>query len=819
MISRLKCCNRSIATVETEESLDLEVTAIYEAISKSEESKNSLDVGEDLDKSTHQDSIKDLIKIDRYRSQLKGFDQLERFINKYENDPVQISDRLRKFRSRTDDSDDTMLHTAALLSGDVRVIKLLMENCPELISIPRTGSYQGQTALHITIAKGKEKATEAILENLKKENKANILSMKATGSKFKNNIMMGETVFSVAVLTLNTDMVDLLLQHDAGLDKVNSRGDSVIHTLVKYAAIKPDQTDDIIRMLKYLNKIILQMENENKLINRLTRNFHKTSETEKDVGDEQKRQRDEDIDCQDIVDKMWFKENNDLMTPLKLAASVGSIDIFNALMSLKDVFYFPSNSDGSFDTKYYDITEIDHVAQYRYSTNLKSHSKDTTCFSPTMAWYLGCVPRGSSVIESLSRLKWKEAKPLVDTLQIKMIIAKRWKSSRKFFYVLGVLHLIVMFLFTTSIFYRKRVMHSSDCKDTNNDCSRARMYSQVVPWLLFIYGLAVVVSEIYRLYLRHTCKVFKHHNNSWYRASLLMLALGLGVDAGLYTWHTEDSNDLIFVILILGFWFLFFFLKGFEKFSVYIVLFQKVIMGDLLRFGLIICVVFSAYSFAMYAVLVGRGNVEEFSTFENTTLTMFGYMLGLKDLSFLDSVELQTQRLVAVIYVMFIITTYILLINTLIAMMSRTSENIFDDRKLLNIIQTSSVILFLDGFYIQRQPIDDTREAGVKRFRENRFYLAIKTDQMGTMIRDKNLTPRRDDITIDLLKRSLRRPPKRSVIKPVRKLITKTSKRSTSAKYETAPEGNNDNATEVKNTLNSMNESDRQAMLDIYYQE
>ncbi|KAI8771195.1 transient receptor potential cation channel subfamily V member 5 [Biomphalaria glabrata] len=775
MISRLKYCNKSIATHETKQSLDLEVTAIYEAISKSEESKNSLDVGEDLDKSTHQDSIKDSIKIDRYRSQLKGFDHLERFINKYENDPVQISDRLRKFRSRTDDSDDTLLHTAALLSGDVRLIKLLMENCPELISIPRTGSYQGQTALHITIAKGKEKATEAILENLKEEKKANILSMKATGSKskFKNNIMMGETVFSVAVLTLKPEMVDLLLRHCAPIEKVNSKGDNVIHTLIKYAALKPDSIPKIIKMLKHLR--------------------------EKTFKDPDKKDM--------LIAKLWFGENKNLETPLKLSVSRGLVDVFNALMKMKSIFYFPCENDGSFDLRFYDITEIDHINQLEYTKNKleKTPISSSCCPSCSFSCY-SCCPRCTScctccscyccsscffvkkrisITEKLCDLKWETALPFIDDYKvpiIKAVMSKRYNNkSLKFVYILyAFTHLIMLLLFTISIFYRKYVANTK-CSDS---CRNEYNVSQVVPWILMVYGLAMIALEFVRcLGLKKIDLVFKpykksqgkreflkeigrrlimrYHQNDLYRIGQLVFAVCLVVDCFMFNVQKEDKNDLTVTALFSGVWFTFFFFKGLDKFSIYTVMFQKVIMGDMFRFGIWIAIEFTAFCFAMYIVLSDNINeVEEFSTFTNTTLTMFSYMLGLKDLSFLDQVDDTSQHLVAIIYVLCIIVTYILLINSLIAMMSKNAEDTFKHRKSMILLQKFSVVLFLDAIFLifcLHKPINDGLSSGtISDLRKDRYYLAIKTENTAKFKRQnkdrsslRNLTLR--DLRNDLL--------------------------------------------------------------------
>ena len=65
--------------------------------------------------------------------------------------------------------------------------------------------------------------------------------------------MMGELPLSVAALTFNKDMVDLLLKHGAEISHTDSTGDTVLHTLVRFAHLYPDEVQDVMDMLKYLH--------------------------------------------------------------------------------------------------------------------------------------------------------------------------------------------------------------------------------------------------------------------------------------------------------------------------------------------------------------------------------------------------------------------------------------------------------------------------------------------------------------------------------------------------------------------------------------
>ncbi|KAH9508845.1 hypothetical protein Btru_050209 [Bulinus truncatus] len=424
------------------------------------------------DKETEQGQKDELHKV--YESIRTCDDQaltkLKNFINKYKNDIFQF-DRFRyfKFHSKTE-GDLTLIHAAALYHNDCSIVQILAEMFPELIPVERTGTYQGQTALHITVGKGRHQSTKHILENARDNDIEKMFSARATGRRCTSSIMLGETPLSVAFLTFDIEMVKLLLKYGAKLNEVNSKGDTIIHSLIKFAAIDKGKISKVIQMLNYFTNKINKRNKSDKMVS-------KTDEKE-------------------TLQQMWFKENNELVTPLKLAVSAGLAEVFDAMLKMENVFYFPNTRDGSFDTRYYDVTEIDPNAHFK-------------------------------------------------------------------------------------------------------------------------------------IYHRQT---------------------------------------------------------------------EKIILGDLIRFGLIIVLVFTSFTFAMYISIPHKNEVEQFSNFKNTTMTMFVLMLVLKEMDFLDEVDSQSQRLVAVIYVLFIITTYILLISSLIAMMSKTFVIENDERKMIARLQRSSVTLFLNPF-------------------------------------------------------------------------------------------------------------------------
>ncbi|KAI8771194.1 transient receptor potential cation channel subfamily V member 6 [Biomphalaria glabrata] len=440
--------------------------------------------------------------------------KLHDFVANYRKDEGSIKERLETFRCNADNC-DTLLHAAVTYDAPIEFIQFILQHCPDLINTTRRGSYEGQNVLHMAIAKGDIELTKVILEASK--NKEMLLTTFAKGSKFKKTVVMGETPLSIAVLTLRTEMIDLLLEHGARIDQVNSKGDNVIHTLMKFAKLKREKIPEIIDMLKYLNKTILRIYNANE-----TREVNDSTKCSVYVVDSVTKQKTGNSDTsQDIIQNTWFQENKNRMTPLKLAISPGLIEIFNVMMMMENVFYYPGNFDGVNYTHFYDITEIDHIAQSNYTKltrvraeNVGLHQKLFDLLFPK---------RPVSVIEQLCSRTWDDVKPFYDNEILKRIILMRWRWYSKIDLLFGLLHLLMMILFITYWFCKVRVLYST-CKY----CQVEKSYSEIVPWIFILYSLYIVLCELYRgFYLKDMIvnlrKLVRHWFYNWHDVCYLYI--------------------------------------------------------------------------------------------------------------------------------------------------------------------------------------------------------------------------------------------------------------------------------------------------------
>ncbi|KAK7478457.1 hypothetical protein BaRGS_00030303, partial [Batillaria attramentaria] len=610
---------------------------------------------------------------------------------------------LTKFRLETDDRQKdenvTVLHLAAFFYTDhnttskdgskERIVVRLARECPELIGEERQGKCEGQTVLHTLISKQDVTAVKAILGQMQKNKRIDkrILEAKATGSRFHGTVLMGQLPLSVATLTFNTDMVEALLEKDVPIDGKNSFGDTVFHTLIRFAACHQGNLEKLERAQDMMNFLHTHLRKEQK------------------------------VDPRDV----WLMENNDGMTALKLAADLAQPELFKLILNLGGVYCHLNEKDGLFDSLLFDITEIDTVTCRRwYGKRRKAAGTNKVANKPTEAdgvpspGNTGCLPdvftasrAGSRTDEQRSQIHpvsvleiicetghIRKAFGLLDTFVVRRIVDKKWRCYLRWFCLWLILHVLFMSFLTVYAVFKARIV-SADAGDPAN--RSAEVFVTVGAVVNIIVAVLTLLSEVMRVARRQPLCLWLTHHNGLYRVLLVIFALSLVVDS-IWFLVTNPWNDSFLILgLLVGWWFTTFFLRPIRVFSFFTVMLQRVVVGDMLRFSAIIVLELLAFSVAMYVTFLPTpgGIPDEFEHLGVTLMTMFKLMLGLTDIEVLY--EAPQKWMAVTLFVMFTLITYVLMLNALIAMMSSTCSLVSEDKDSQWELQRLSVVLMLES--------------------------------------------------------------------------------------------------------------------------
>ena len=124
---------------------------------------------------------------------------------------------------------------------------------------------KGETTLHVAIVNIDNNVFfQRFCDQLKQTGKADsILETNVQLAGRKGTPMLGELPIFVAALTLDIEKVQAILTIDKGcLRNTNSKGDTIIHSLIRLAPYRPDARNEILEMIGYIYEVAKRIDKE-----------------------------------------------------------------------------------------------------------------------------------------------------------------------------------------------------------------------------------------------------------------------------------------------------------------------------------------------------------------------------------------------------------------------------------------------------------------------------------------------------------------------------------------------------------------------------
>uniref|UniRef100_A0A8C0JD21 Transient receptor potential cation channel subfamily V member 2 n=1 Tax=Chelonoidis abingdonii TaxID=106734 RepID=A0A8C0JD21_CHEAB len=547
-----------------------------------------------------------------------------------------------------------------LKDGTNATIPLLLEidqkteNPRPLVNAACTNSYYaGQTALHIAIEK-----RHLDLVKLLVENRADVHA-RAHGEFFRKKeegvcFYFGELPLSLAACTNQFDVIKYLLDNPyqkARLQEQDSLGNTVLHALVMIADDTEQNTELVCKMYDEILKAgtkINPAENLEEIVNR--------------AG----------------------------LTPLKLAAKKGKVEIFRHILQreIKDPEYwhlsrkFTEWTYGPVHVSLYDLSSVD------------SYEKNSV---------LEILAEMSFHAESLNRYKMVVLEPLNKLLQHK------WDSfAARRFYLSFFCYFIFMAIFTVLAYHRPLQLQVGlaylDAEFTA--ISFLQLTGQII---VFLGGFYLIIAQDLALRLSAHCVTMIASSPS----PSLLQAFSLLLSAVLYIVGSEDYVPTMVFSLLLGWVNMLYYTRGFQWTGIYCVMIQKTILRDLLRFLMVYMIFLFGFAAALVTLTGDAPSASQnksvtpedgnqghivYSGLLSTSLQLFKFTIGMGDLEFQEHVKF--KYFVMLLLLLFVILTYILLLNMLIALMSETVTNVSGYSKSVWKLQRAISILEIEKSWL-----------------------------------------------------------------------------------------------------------------------
>ncbi|XP_038618906.1 transient receptor potential cation channel subfamily V member 4 isoform X1 [Tachyglossus aculeatus] len=544
-----------------------------------------------------------------------------------------------------------------LSNGRNDTIPLLLDiaertgNTREFINSPfRDVYYRGQTALHIAIERRCKHYVELLVAlgaDVHAQARGRFFQPKDEGGYF----YFGELPLSLAACTNQPHIVNYLTGNPhkkADLRRQDSRGNTVLHALVAIA----DNTRDNTKFVTKMYDLLL-------------------------------------VQCTKLFPDSHLETvlNNDGLSPLMMAAKTGKIGVFQHIIrrEVKDEEVrhlsrkFKDWAYGPVYSSLYDLSSLD------------------TCGEE------------ASVLEILVyNSKIENRHEMLAVEPINELLRDKWrKFGAVSFYISVVSYLCAMVIFTLTAYYRPLQGPPPYPYQTPVD------YLRLAGELVTVFtGVLFFFTNIKDLFMKKCPGVNSLFIDGSFQLLYFIYSVLVMVSAGLYLGGVEAYEAVMVFALVLGWMNALYFTRGLKLTGTYSIMIQKILFKDLFRFLLVYLLFMIGYASALVSLLnpcPGREacprdqsnctvptypSCRDSETFSAFLLDLFKLTIGMGDLDMLGSTKYPV--VFVVLLVTYIILTFVLLLNMLIALMGETVGQVSKQSKHIWKLQWATTILDIE---------------------------------------------------------------------------------------------------------------------------
>ncbi|XP_062873854.1 transient receptor potential cation channel subfamily V member 4 [Trichomycterus rosablanca] len=539
-----------------------------------------------------------------------------------------------------------------LYGGRNDTIPLLLDvveqtgNLHEFINTPfRDLYYRGQTALHIAIERRCKHYAELLVEkgaDVHAQARGRFFQPRDEGGYF----YFGELPLSLATCTNQPALVHYLTENDhkkADLRRQDSRGNTALHALVHVADNARENTRFVTKMYDLL--------------------LIKSAKLYPECNLEQ-------------------VTNNDGMSPLMMAAKLGKIGVFQHIIrrEIKDeeVRYlcrkFKDWAYGPVYSSLYDLSNLDTCGEdvsvleiLVYNSGIENRQE-----------MLAVEP-----INELLREKWQ-------------------KFAAVTFYISVVSYLMAMIIFTLVAYYRPSGTTPPYPYETSAD--KLRLAGELIT---LGSGVFFFLSNIKDLFMKKCPAAKSLFIDGSFQVLFFVYSVLIMVTAALYLAGVQAYVAVMVFALVLGWMNMLYFTRGFKLTGTYSIMIQKILIKDLLRFLLVYFLFMIGYASALVTLLnVCPSNATDVRSdqashcrdtvaFSVFLLDLFKLTIGTGSLDDLMQ-GAQYPEVFLILSVTYIILTFVLLLNMLIALMGQTVSQVSKQSKKIWKLQWATTILDIE---------------------------------------------------------------------------------------------------------------------------
>ncbi|XP_016326774.1 transient receptor potential cation channel subfamily V member 1-like [Sinocyclocheilus anshuiensis] len=485
--------------------------------------------------------------------------------------------------------------------------------------------YKGQTALHVAIEQRSAKFVQMLVK------KGADVHAKACGKFFQPNqetcFYFGELPLSLAACTNQPAIVDFLMNNPyqaVDVRERDSHGNTVLHALLSIADNSPKNTEFVIAMYDHILFKANQLHPKIKL---------------------------EEI------------ENNEGLTPLTLAAKTGKVGLLKHIVQreFKGCKHLSRKitewAYGPVCSSLYDLASLD------------TYEKNSA---------LEIIIYGSEIPNRLEMLHIEPFNRLIE---------EKWERFAKRMFLFNfIVYVIYLFILTAVAYHREEGKPLKPPYPYRKDSKGYQLLTgHIITTIGALYFFIRGLIDMLRKRPRFQSLIIDGYTDQlFFLQAVLFLVCAL-----LYCFGQDEYVACLVLCLALSWVNLLYFSRGSKNMGIYNVMIQKMVLGEIRRFLVVYMVFLIGFSAAvvtlldervpsmgrsLFAPITGNENCTKpsFKSIYYTTLEMFKFTIGMGNLEFTD--QYQYIEVFYVLLILYIVMTYILMLNMLIALMNQRVE-------------------------------------------------------------------------------------------------------------------------------------------------
>nr|XP_033778345.1 transient receptor potential cation channel subfamily V member 3 [Geotrypetes seraphini] len=362
--------------------------------------------------------------------------------------------------------------------------------------------------------------------------------------------------------------------------------------------------------------------------------------------------------------------NKDGLTPMQLAAKTGKTEVLHYILTreIKDKENrvlsrkFTDWGYGPVSSSLYDLKDVDSTSFNSlleivvYNANINNRHE-----------LLSLEP-----LHTLLHMKWK-------------------KFARYMFFVSFLFSFTYNVILTLISYYRPRGDQDLFPLDLSYNKGCLQLVGQM---FIIVYATYLMVKQTVVIFVVRPEDLRTVLSDAWFQVLFLVQSVLVILSVLCYLFSLKEYLAFLVLAMALGWANMLYYTRGFQSLGIYSVMIQKVILNDVLKFLFVYILFLFGFGVALASLIETCSDTTECSSYNNFStaiVELFKLTIGLGDL------EIQQDSKYPVLFLLlliaYVILTFVLLMNMLIALMGETVEKISKESEHIWRLQRARIIL------------------------------------------------------------------------------------------------------------------------------